>query len=366
MRLLYLYVMIFLGCTQLFAEPRYAELLSETQSLLKDIANKGQYKRVSSFHEKVGKGSLQEKVLAIGLLGARLHKDLKGYQFFEKLLRSHYGSGEYSSFLDVATLSESCSKCDGTKKNSAKCLPCKGTGDCKNYKCKEGKTVGFEFVDGKSIQVEKPCTTCSGTGYCGQCKGEAELLVNCSSCRATGVRYSSKIVKGFYQKTLNDLVDDIGVIEQTLADDEKISKGMVKVDGVWYTKEQISRMEKDAIEAQRLADLAEQRAMASVHENELERKATLLLASVEKTVFQQPSGAISSLQKFQVSYPDYKNKATLESRLSFCKLIEEALALEKKGAMSKAIRVYEKALKLNPSQYLSEKIQKLDNETIGL
>ena len=176
---------------------------------------------------------------------------IKDKPLFEKSvaeIEKHSPKSPMLIYRTAENLKDTCSACQGSGLGKLKCLSCKGEGTCTNSLCKEGK-VKVKNKDFGEILVD--CTICLGTDNCKKCKGEGTVLRNCSKCRTTGMAFSRDKVKEL-------LKDKLSVLKQFLEEKDKVkfealqkSKGLVKVDGNWITKERLREMEAAKLKAER-------------------------------------------------------------------------------------------------------------------
>ena len=195
------------------------------------------------------------------------------------------------------------------------------------------------------MAVQRDCTICKGSGQCVTCDGSGETLGSCNTCRQRGHVYSVNKAIEVYEGLIQEILDDSQSINARAFEEEMIAKGMVKIDGEWYTKEQIAKMERDALEARRKADEAERRAMELAEAKQQEEKAAQVLDRVDELVKTDPDETITLLKDFINKYPKHGKIPQFRKELSYAGVYRDASALEKEGAISKAIKKYRSKIK---------------------
>jgi hypothetical protein len=340
--------------------------ISDGQSLLEDIKSLRAYKKFVANYKKVEKGDVQEKLTAVGIIGARMHGLKEEYVFFGNYLKRNYPGSALADTVSLKNLSENCNTCQGEGTSAAACKKCKGNQACSNNSCTDGKVTGYDRVGGRFVAVQRDCTICKGNGQCVTCDGSGEALGSCSPCRQRGYLYSANKAVGVYEGLVQDILEDSQSINAKAFDVEMIAKGMVKIDGEWYRKEQIARMERDALQARKKADQAERRAMEVAEIQLQEEKAVSVLDRVDELVKSNPVETIDLLKGFIEKYPKHKKIPQFRKELSYADKYKSASVLEKNGAISKAIKKYQEAWSVKETDELKDKIKYLDDQTIGL
>lgn len=73
-----------------------------------------------------------------------------------------------------------CSRCDGAMTLKFQCVACRGTGDCINMLCENGR---FVYRSLRGERIGKRCPGCKGQDLCLTCGGTGQELFICPSCR---------------------------------------------------------------------------------------------------------------------------------------------------------------------------------------
>lgn len=115
-------------------------------------------------------------------------------------------------FVDAFTTE--CTACRGKGVASKSCSNCRGSGDCQNSKCENGRTT---FVGISGREQTRKCSLCGGTGKCNKCKGAGHFSPTCSKCRGTKKITDKKQALAACQKILTELSQD-PQMAYTLAD----------------------------------------------------------------------------------------------------------------------------------------------------
>ena len=340
--------------------------ISNGQSLLEDIKSVKAYKKFVAMYKALETGEVQEKLTAVGILGARLHKLKEEYVFFTNFLKKHYPDSPIVEAVNLKNLSDACATCQGEATSAAACKKCKGKQACSNASCVDGKVSGYDRVQGRFVAVQRDCIICKGSGQCNTCEGSGEVLGACIPCRKTGYVYSTTKALEVYEGMVQEIVDSSQLLNERALETEMLAKGMVKIDGEWYTKEQIAKMENEALEARKKADEAERRAMVAEENRKRQEEAVALLSESDALLKENPEEVINLLQNFINKYPSHEKVSVFQRELKYAGVFKDALSLEKDGAITKAIKKYSEANEVKNSEELLQKIKYLDEQTIGL
>lgn len=363
-----LVLMLFaLFSTNTFAEEKVNEaVIDDGKTLLADLTNVTSYRKFLSHFKTLPNDDYKQKMVAVGILGARVFKLQKEFDYFVKFLLKTWPDSLYVERVHIKNLSDTCQTCNGEGSAPKECTKCKGGGACTNASCSDGSVTGYDRVDGRFVAVQRTCVICKGSGKCNTCEGNGEAVGVCGKCRKTGFVYNpTKAVEAF-EGLVREIVEGAGESNESLKRDEMIAQGMVEIDGEFYTKEQVAKMEQDALEARKKADEAERKAM-ELAENERKKQAAAgILTRVDDMLKESPDDTINRLKAFIADYPNHEKVEEIKKELEYCDLYKEAKGLEKKGAITKAIRKYQEVLKHRSSEEILEKIKKLDEQTIGL
>ncbi|MCM8533410.1 MAG: hypothetical protein NE330_19745 [Lentisphaeraceae bacterium] len=365
MRLLLSLVILFGVGQQSWADKNLDKVDKLTSALSETVKSRSLYLSLLNSSKQLNKGKVQEAIYVIGVLGARLHKDVGNYKLYSSKLKKSYPKSILTSELSLKNLSDACTKCDGSKTSERNCTKCKGTGKCKNIKCVDGQYDGFEYIDGKFTNVKKDCSTCAATGVCNICES-GKKMAKCSPCRGKGYKYNAKIALAKYEGMITTLVADIQTLKVASAKQEKIAKGLIELDGTWYTKDELELKRKKEELARDFAEKDAELARKLAAVKELEEQGLNLLAAVEATPAEKSEQFIVEIEVYLKKNPYFTKAAKLRSSLSYCRLIRDGQKYEVKGSVDDAIVTYKKALKIKSDQQLSRKLKKLDKQSIGL
>ena len=356
----------------LFINSAYAEdvidekIVDDGKTLLADIKNVTAYRRFVAHYKKMPTDEHTQKMIAIGIIGARLYKLEREFNFFAKYLQKNFPGSLYLETVHIKNLSDQCQACEGQGTAAKECVKCKGNGACTNHSCSEGQVTGYDRVDGRFVPVQRTCVICKGGGKCNSCDGSGEAVGTCVKCRKKGYVYSQVKAIETFESMIGELINEAEQQQESAKQQEMIAKGMVEIDGVYYTKEQVAKMEQEAIEARKKADEAERRAMEIAEAKRKEQQAAGILNQVDTMLKENPDETIVKLKAFIADYPDHERVNEVKRELQYADLYKEAKGLEEKGSISKAIRKYQEVLKIKNSEDVLQKIQKLDEQTIGL
>lgn len=356
----------------MFISPSFAQekiddkIIDDGKILLADIRNVNAYRKFMAHYKKLPTADNKEKMVAIGIIGARLFKLEREFNFFVKYLQKNYPTSLYIETVHLKNLSDQCQTCDGEGTAAKDCTKCKGNGSCSNNSCSDGQVTGYDRVDGRFVKVQRKCVICKGGGKCNTCEGSGEALGSCVKCRKKGYVYSELKAIEVYETMINEIINEADGMNEKAKEQEMIAKGMVEIDGEFYTREQVAKMEQDALEARKKADEAERRAMEIAESKRKEQQAAGILGKVDSMLKADPDETIVRLKTFIQDYPDHDRVAEVRKELEYCDLYKQAVALEKKGSITKAIKKYQEVLKIKNSDDIIERIKKLDYQTIGL
>jgi len=366
MRLL-LSLLTILFVSSAHAQDRIDEsIIDEGKILLADLKSVASYRKFVSNFKKLPNQAQTERMIAIGIVGARVYKLEKEFTYFAKYLQKNYPDSLYLETVHSKNLSDVCQTCDGEGVAAKKCVKCKGSGACTNHSCSDGQITGYDRVDGRFVKVQRECIICKGKAQCNSCEGSGEAIGSCSKCRKKGYIYSTAKALETYESLIKELIDEANEFNEEAKKQEMIAKGMVEIDGIFYTKEQVAKMEQDALEARRKADEAERRAMELAEAKRKDQQAAGILDRVDVMLVADPDDTITKLKTFISDYPDHEKVSVVKKELEVADLYKQAMGLEKKGAINKAIRKYQEVLKLKSTEEILRKIKKLDEQTIGL
>ena len=342
------------------------KIIDDGKTALADIHSAASYRNFVAHYKKFPTEENIQKMIAIGIIGARLFKLEREFNFFAKYLQKNYPNSLYLEIVHVKNLSDQCQTCEGQGTAAKSCTKCKGNGTCANHSCSDGQVTGYDRVDGRFVKVQRQCVICKGNAKCNTCNGSGEAVGSCLKCRKTGLVYSDAKALEVYEKLIKAIIDDSIDYNNKAKHEEMIAKGMVEIDGEYYSKEQVAKMERDALEARKKADEAERRAMELAEAKRKEQQAAGILENVDTMLKTDPEETIVRLKTFIKDYPDHDRVNEVKRELEYCDLYNQALTLEKKGSISKAIRKYQEILKFKDSEDIQEKIKNLDYQTIGL
>ena len=363
--LLSLLTMIFVSSA--YAQDRIDEsIIDDGRTLLANLKSVQSYRKFVSNYKKLPTQENTEKMIAVGIIGARIFKLEKEFTYFAKYLQKNYPDSVFLETVHTKNLSDECQACEGEGVAAKKCLKCKGNGACTNHSCSDGQVSGYDRVDGRFVVVQRQCIICKGGAKCQGCEGSGEAMGTCTKCRKKGYIYSAAKAIETYEGLVQELVDGANKTNEEAKRQELIAKGMVEIDGEFYSKEQVAKMEQDALEARRKADEAERRAMELAEAKRKEQQAAGILTRVDSMIQADPDDAITKLKTFIAEYPDHDKVGDVKKELQYADLYKQALGLEEKGAINKAIRKYQEVLKFKNTQEILLKIKKLDEQTIGL
>ena len=356
---------IFVNST--IAQDRIDEkIIDDGKILLADIKDVKAYRKFIAHYKKFPTAENKEKMVAIGIIGSRLHKLEREFNFFVKYLQKTYPESLYFETVHIKNLSDQCQTCDGEGVAAKNCTKCKGNGTCSNHSCSDGQVTGYDRIDGRFIKVQRQCVICKGNGKCNTCEGSGEAVGTCTKCRKRGYVYSELKAIEVYENLIGEILNEADGMNEQAKEQEMIAKGMVEIDGEFYTKEQVAKMEQNALDARKKADEAERKAMEIAEAQRKKQQAAGILSRVDTMLKESPDETIVRLETFLKDYPDHDRVAEVKKELQYCDLYKQALALEKKGSISKAIKKYQEVLKMKNSDDIAEKIKHLDYQTIGL
>ena len=366
MRLLLTLLTIFFAASACAQEKIDESVIDEGRTLLADLKNVQSYRKFVANYKKLPTQKHTERMIAIGIIGARIYKLEKEFTYFAKYLQKNYPESAYLETVHVKNLSDECQTCAGEGVAKKQCLKCKGSGACTNRSCSDGQVSGYDRVDGRFVVVQRQCIICKGSAKCQTCEGGGEALGTCTKCYKKGYVYSTAKALETYGGLIKEMIDEADAANEEAKKQEMIAKGMVEIDGVFYTKEQVAKMEKDALEARRIADEAERKAMELAEAKQKEQQAAGILQRVDSMIAENPDEAITKLKTFISEYPDHEKVGEVKKELEYADLYKQAMGLEKQGAINKAIRKYQEVLKYKNTEEILLKIKKLDEQTIGL
>ncbi|MCM8535383.1 MAG: hypothetical protein NE334_05555 [Lentisphaeraceae bacterium] len=365
MRLLLSLVILFGVGQQSWADKNLDKVDKLSSALSDSVKSKSLYLSLLNSSKALDKGKIQESIYVLGVLGARLHKDLGNYKIYTSKLKKNYPKSILASELSLKNLSDACKKCDGSKTSERNCSKCKGTGKCKNVKCVDGQYDGFEYIDGKFTSVKKDCSTCSASGICNGCEA-GKRMAKCTPCRGKGYKYNARIALAKYEGMITTLVADIQTVKVESEKQGKLAKGLVEVDGAWYTKDELELKRKKEELARDFAEKDAELARKLAAVKSLEEEGLNLLAAVEATTADKSEQFIVEIEVYLKKNPYFSKIEKLRSSLSYCRLIRDGQKYEVKGSVDDAIVTYKKALQIKGDQQLSRKLKKLGKRSIGL
>ena len=342
------------------------KIIDDGKIALADSSSLSAYRKFVAHYKKFPKEENIQKMIAIGILGARIFKLEREFNFFAKYLQKTYPNSLYLEIVHSKNLSDQCQTCEGQGTAAKSCTKCKGNGTCTNHSCSDGQVTGYDRVDGRFVKVQRQCVICKGKGKCNTCDGSGESVGSCVKCRKTGLVYSEAKTIEVYEKLVKAIIDDSVDYNTKAKHEAMIAKGMVEIDGEFYTKEQVAKMEQTALAARKKADEAERRAMEIAEAQRKEQQAAGILGQVDSMLKDNPEETIVRLKTFLKDYPDHDRVSEVKRELEYCDLYNQAVTLEKKGSISKAIKKYQEILKFKESEDIQEKIKNLDYQTIGL
>ena len=366
MRLLLLLLTIFFASSSQAQSKVDESILDEGRTLLADLKNVQAYRKFVSNFKKLPTQEYTEKMIAIGIIGARIYKLEKEFTYFAKYLQKNYPDSLYLETVHTKNLSDECQACAGEGVAAKECIKCKGNGACTNHSCSDGQVTGYDRVDGRFVVVQRQCIICKGDAKCKACEGSGEAKGTCTKCRKKGYVYSSAKALQTYEDLIKEMISAGETTNEEAKRQEMIAQGMFEIDGVFYTKEQVAKMEQDALEARRKADEAERKAMELAEAKRKEQQAAGILQRVDSMLAVNPDETITKLKTFISEYPDHEKVGAVKKELEYADLYKQARGLEKQGAINKAIRKYQEVLKHKSTEEILQKIKQLDEQTIGL
>jgi hypothetical protein len=151
---------------------------------------------------KVDHLAAEEQLRVALVLGLRLNgqKSASG-KMAEAFDKKFPNSALYKRMQDHH-LSEDCGTCGGEALAREDCTTCKGTGKCGNSKCKGGevRTPGFQGA----VKV-KTCPVCKGKMTCAECNGNGAAMKPCKACRGQGQSVTKDRIEHVYVTILGEL-----------------------------------------------------------------------------------------------------------------------------------------------------------------
>jgi len=337
----------------------------KTESFQKDMKSQASYRKFITLFKQT-KGQINEKVIAIGILGARMHKLKTEYDLFTKMMKTKYPLSDYPEKIKTKNLGVVCAKCNGDKKSMRSCTKCKGKKTCTNSSCKGGSVKGYDRKNGRYVPVERTCSICNGTGNCVTCEGSGEVSGSCSPCRQRGYVFSSEKAYEFMDGVLNEIVTLQVAGDQVAFEKAQEAKGLIKLDGEWVTQKYIQQMKDRAAEAEKQRLIAEKREEAEAAVRRMNQRAEALIKQSDARLAEDADEFVELLKIFIADNPKCASIELLKKELQYSELYSSAMKFEESGDYGKAVEVFTKALAIKASKELEAKIKELDDQDIGL